>query len=277
MRAAMATCRSRTAAHHHRVARGRRARASTATTTRRCAVYSPPTDGIRAPVRLLDPRWRLHVRIGIEHRRAPEPAGSRTSTAWSCRSSTASRPSTRTRRRWTTATPVCCGPLTTPTSWVSTASGSWSRGASAGGGLAAGLALAGPRPRRGEPDVPAPDLPHDRRPQRHVVEPHRGRTGLESRAPIDLGWSAYLGYEPGRPTTSRSTRPPPAPRRRRPAAGLDRSRRRSTCSATRTSRTRSACSPRASRRAARLPGRAPRLRDDCADDSAVAHREPSAT
>ena len=54
-------------------------------------------------------------------------------------------------------------------------------GASAGGGLAAGLAILARD--RGEVDagVPAPHLSDDRRPQHERVEPHRGRAGVEPR------------------------------------------------------------------------------------------------
>ena len=105
--------------------------------------------GDRPAVRLLDPRRRLHVRLRPHDRRPRSTAGSRSSTASRCRSSTASPPSTRTRRRSTTATRGCSGPRSTPTSWASTRPGSRVAGASAGGGLAAGLAHPGARPRRG--------------------------------------------------------------------------------------------------------------------------------
>ena len=47
-------------------------------------------------------------------------------------------------------------------------------GQSAGAGLAAGLALPGPRPGRGAAGVPAADLPDARRPPDHDVEPVAG-------------------------------------------------------------------------------------------------------
>ena len=235
-------------------------------------VYSPPTDGDRPTVRLLDPRRRLHVRLRPHDRRPRSTAGSRSSTASRCRSSTASRPRTRTRRRSTTATRGCSGPRSTPTSWASTrpASRSPARARVAGSrrGSRSWRATAARSPLAFQLLIyPMID---DRNTTR--VEPHRGRAGLEPRRqPPGL---ARLPRRARRHRRRPGLRGAGAGRRRRRASRRRGSASaRSTSSATRTSSTRRGCS-RAGMpdRAARVPGRAARLRDDRARRRGVARR-----
>ena len=116
----------RAAADHDRVVRGGGARRDRSRPER--ARVLAADEGDRATVRLLDPRRRLPVRLRAHRRRPASTAGSRSSTASRCRSTTGSRRRTRTRRRSTTATPGCCGPRSTPTSWASTRRASRSPG-----------------------------------------------------------------------------------------------------------------------------------------------------
>ena len=73
--------------------------------TRPCACTRRPSDGTGRAVHLLDPRRRLPVRLRAQRRRPHQPLGRGVRLRRRCRSSTASRPSTRTPRRSTTATP----------------------------------------------------------------------------------------------------------------------------------------------------------------------------
>ena len=203
-------------------------------------------EGERPTVRLLDPRRWLPVRLRAQPATRASTAGSRSSTASRCRSTTGSRPSTRTRRRSTTATPACVWAARTPTSSASTPTRIAIAGASAGGGLAAGLAI---RARdRGEVAavVPAPDLSDDRRPQHVGVEPHPGRAGVEPRRERPRveglpGRARRQRLHPGLGGCPAGSTTLPGSHPRGSASG------RSTCSATRTSSTHRASSPRASR------------------------------
>ena len=163
--------------------------------------------------------------------------GSRSSTASRCRSSTASRPSTRTRRRSTTATPACCGRARNADELGIDPTRIAIVGASAGGGLAAGLAILARD--RGEvaPSFQLLIYPmiDDRNttPSSHIdgaqgVEPRRQRAGLERLPRCPLRHRRRPRSRPPRvaSTTSPGSRP-------RGSASA-----RSTCSATRTSRTR---------------------------------------
>ena len=113
-------------------------------------------------------------------------------------------------------------------------------GASAGGGLAAGLALLAPRPQAGKPLLPAAEVPDARRPQRDALqlhdrrqpamEPRRQRGGvvrlsrrqqqrrrrrvLRRSDPGDRSRRApRRPSSPSAASTSSSTRTPPTPRR----------------------------------------------------------------
>ena len=100
-------------------------------------------------------------------RRDARPGRAARCRAWS-RSSTGWRRRPRTPARSRTATPAWSGRPSTPPSWASTRTGSCSIGGSAGGGLAAALALMARD--RGGPALagPAADVPDARRPQRHA-------------------------------------------------------------------------------------------------------------
>lgn len=105
----------------------------------------------------------------------------------SSRWSTGSHPNTRSRRRWETATPRCNGSPDTDPARITVG------GASAGGGLAAALALLAKE--RGEirPVLQLLSYPmlDDRTTTRTDIDPRRLRIG--SPGSNRFGWRAYLG------------------------------------------------------------------------------------
>ena len=104
----------------------------------------------------------------------------RSSAWWGCRSSIASLRNRSIPRRWTTAMPDCAGRTSTPTTLGSIVTRLGIGGVSAGGGLAAALALLAHGSRRGAGGVPAARLPHAGRPPGHALEPDRRAPGVES-------------------------------------------------------------------------------------------------
>ena len=141
--------------------------------------------------------------------RSPSPASS-ASSWW--RWSTGSPPSTRSRPGSRTATPRCSGCTPRPASWASTPTRIGLYGQSAGGGLAAGLALLA-RDRGGPAAVlPVPRHPRARRPARD-----RRACGHFTDTPDvePAGRRSSAGSATSAATTARTcrrTRRPPGPR-----------------------------------------------------------------
>ena len=101
-----------------------------------------PAEGPTAlAVRVLDARRRLRHRQLRHGRPAVRPTVPARSASSACPSSTGWRPRRRIPGRSRTAIAGCAGPTSTPRSSASTATASASTGISAGGGLAAALAL----------------------------------------------------------------------------------------------------------------------------------------
>ena len=130
----------------------------------------------RPPVRVLDARRRARARGRRRRRRPLRPVVPDVRVRRRVGASTAWRPRRRTPGRSTTATPAWRG-CTRGADAGGGPDPDRHRRASAGGGLAAGLGPAGPRSGRGAAGVPAADLPDDRRPPDHGVEPV-GRSDL---------------------------------------------------------------------------------------------------
>ena len=197
----------RAAADDDRVARGRGARAPPAT-TRRVRVYSPPDEGDRPSVRLLDPRRRLHVRLRAQRRRPHQPLGRGVRLRRGVDRVPPRAGSTRTRRRSTTATRACCWTAQHADELGIDPARIAIAGASAGGGLAAGLAILARD--RGEVDAAfqlliypmIDDTQHDARRATSTAR----RCGA---APRTTSGGARTSATSTAPTTSRPRRRPP--------------------------------------------------------------------
>ena len=160
-------------------------------------VHRPRGRRRRAAVRVLDARRRLRDRQQRHGRPVVRRAVPEARLSSACRSTTGSRPRRRTRGRWRTATRDCAGPTSTPSELGIDPGRIGVMGVSAGGGLAAALALLARD--RGEVPVAFQLLDSPMLDDRQIT-PSSRQDGLPvwSRDSNTFGWKAYLGDLYGR-------------------------------------------------------------------------------